>query len=168
MLRLPDIKTWTAAQISQRIFLVLTATSLLLFVLFWTLGFDIPYDESPNFNAPLFTDALLWLITLLLLGTATLTAWSVATFVRKRGKEDARTNNIPAKAITYTTAIVTAALLMVSFAIGSSEPINANGLQYSSWLWLKTADMFIITSVVLIVIASATIITYSIINKRRK
>ena len=141
---------------------------MLLFVLFWTLGFDIPYEDSPNFNAPLFTDALLWLIALLLLGTATLTAWSVATFVRKRGKEDASTNNIPAKAITYTTAIATAALLIVSFVIGSSEPINANGLQYGSWLWLKTADMFIITSAVLIVIASATIITYSIINKRRK
>ena len=168
MLRLPDFKTWTTAQISQRIFIVLTATSFLLFVLFWTLGFDIPYEDSPNFNAPLFTDALLWLIALLLLGTATLTAWSVATFVRKRGKEDASTNNIPAKAITYTTAIATAALLIVSFVIGSSEPINANGLQYGSWLWLKTADMFIITSAVLIVIASATIITYSIINKRRK
>ena len=168
MLRLPDFKTWTTAQISQRIFIVLTATSLLLFVLFWTLGFDIPYEDSPNFNAPLFTDALLWLIALLLLGTATLTAWSVATFVRKRGKEDASTNNIPAKAITYTTAIATAALLIVSFVIGSSEPINANGLQYGSWLWLKTADMFIITSAVLIGISSATIITYSIINKRRK
>ena len=168
MLRLPDFKTWTTAQISQRIFIVLTATSLLLFVLFWTLGFNIPYEDSPNFNAPLFTDALLWIIALLLLGTATLTAWSVATFVRKRGKEDASTNNIPAKAITYTTAIATAALLIVSFVIGSSEPINANGLQYGSWLWLKTADMFIITSAVLIVIASATIITYSIINKRRK
>ena len=67
MLRLPDFKTWTTAQISQRIFIVLTATSLLLFVLFWTLGFDIPYEDSPNFNAPLFTDALLWLIALLLL-----------------------------------------------------------------------------------------------------
>ena len=168
MLRLTDIKTWTAAQISRRIFLAITSMSLLLFVLFWTLGFDTPYEDSPNFNAPLLTDALLWLMVMLLLGASALTAWSVATFIRKRGKTDTRTNNIPAKAISYTMAITTAALLVLSFSAGSSEPIRANGLQYSSWLWLKSADMFITTSTIMIAVASATIITFSIINKRRK
>ena len=87
---------------------------------------------------------------------------------RKRGNTDARTNNIPAKAISYTMAIVTTALLVLSFSVGSSEPIRANGMLYSSWLWLKSADMFIITSSIMIAVASATIITFSIINKRRK
>ena len=118
MLRLTDIKTWTAAQISRRIFLAITSMSLLLFVLFWTLGFDTPYEDSPNFNAPLLTDALLWLMVMLLLGASALTAWSVATFIRKRGNTDARTNNIPAKAISYTMAITTAALLFLSFSAG--------------------------------------------------
>ena len=59
--------TWT-----QYVLYVLIALIVLLFALFYLVGFDIPYDENPDYNAPLLTGVLISFAILLLLVTTVL------------------------------------------------------------------------------------------------
>ena len=48
--------------------------------------------------------------------------------------------------------------LAVTFLLGSSEPLSVNGRPFSDALWLRLSDMFINTSVFLIVVCSVLIV----------
>ena len=41
----------------------------------------------------------------------------------------------------------------ISFLLGSAHPMVINGVEYTDEFWLKTADMLIVSSLVLIVVA---------------
>ena len=58
----------SAENISQRIFYLLIGLAILVFGLFFLVGYDMPFDENPDFNAPLFTDVLIVLMWLFLIG----------------------------------------------------------------------------------------------------
>ena len=55
-------------KLPSRVLYVLSGVTVLVFALFWLVGFNRPYDEDGNFNAPLFTDVLLVLMLLLTAG----------------------------------------------------------------------------------------------------
>ena len=55
-----DISKWGTAALSQTVFYVLIAIATLLFALFYMVGYNQPYDENPDINAPLFTGAVIW------------------------------------------------------------------------------------------------------------
>jgi hypothetical protein len=42
-------------------------------------------------------------------------------------------------------------LLLVTFLLGSSKPIVTNGELFTDVFWLKTTDMFIYTSILLVI-----------------
>ncbi len=42
----------SAENISQRIFYLLIGLAILVFGLFFLVGYDMPFDENPDFNAP--------------------------------------------------------------------------------------------------------------------
>ena len=55
----------------------LVAVSAVVFALFWLVGYDMPYEEDADFNAPLLTDALLgyvYLLTAVAVGVAVFSA----------------------------------------------------------------------------------------------
>ena len=61
--------------------------------------------------------------------------------------------------------------LVIAFLIGSSQGVEVNGKQYDDALWLRTADMFVIASVAMIVLAVGLVAFASIksyLNKRSK
>ena len=58
----------SAEQISQKVFRLMIGLSVLVFGLFYLIGYDLPFDENPDFNAPLFTDVLIFLMWLFLIG----------------------------------------------------------------------------------------------------
>ena len=58
-MKLKQIIHWPTERISQRVLYLLMGIVGLVFVLFFFVGFDQPYMENPDFNAPLFTDAVL-------------------------------------------------------------------------------------------------------------
>ena len=51
-----------AEQISQKVFRLMIGLAVLVFGLFYLIGYDLPFDENPDFNAPLFTDVLIFLM----------------------------------------------------------------------------------------------------------
>ncbi len=146
-------KNLSAERLSQHIFYVLLGLIVVVFALFYLVGFNAPFIDDPSFNAPLFTDVVMALMFLLTVGTLALTVWSLARGVKKAGAEQSNDNNIPVKRITYGVLFFTLILIAVTFLLGSPDEMLINGKPYNDIFWLKTADMFIWTTIILLVIA---------------
>lgn len=161
-------KKWPAERLSMRVFYALTALAVVVFALYGLVGYDRPFDDNPNFNAPLFTDAVLALAYLLVAVAVGMAVWSVARALRIRGRGEAYDNNVPVKRIGYGIVGGVAAVLALSFVLGSSEGMAVNGARYTDALWLKASDMFITTSLVLLVVAAGAVVYGSTKYIRRK
>ena len=86
MLRLSNIRHWPTEKISQRVLYLLISLTVLVFLLFYCVGYDHPFADNPSFNAPLFTDLLLMFMPLLALLALGLSIWAVVRSVyRLRG-----------------------------------------------------------------------------------
>lgn len=144
---------WSTERISQRVFYVLIGVIVLVFALFYLVGFNLPFIEDPAFKAPFFTGAVLVLMYLLLLGALCTAAWAVYTTLKKRGKGGRMDNNIPVKKLAYGMLFITLGLLVFTFLFGSTGAMLINGKDYTDAFWLRMADMFINTTAVLMVIA---------------
>lgn len=140
---------------------------VVVFAMFWLIGFNRPYDEDPNFNAPLFTDLLLVVTMLLLVGTIAVAAWSVVRSLRVSGRGERMSNNIPVRKIGTVVAVGTVAVMLLTFVFGSSAPMTINGSTYADSLGLKVSDMFISTSLLMIAAAIVAVVCGSIKNIRK-
>lgn len=169
-MKIKDIKSWSAEKISQRIFYLLIALSVFVFGLFFLLGYDMPFEENPDFNAPLFTDALIGLMWLLFLMAIAVVAVAVVKRNSFIGKEADRVNGIPATKIFRFTWLGTLVLLILTFVFGSSMPMLVNGEEYNDWFWLKTSDMLVFTSVVMLIVGVGVVLfgATRYIRKERK
>ncbi len=151
------IAHWSTEKISRCVLYVLLGIVVIVFALFALVGFDIPYEENPDFNAPLFTDALIVLMWVLLIATI---AFAVASIVRSyrespRAKDS---NGIPYRRINKVIGLGVAVCLSVTFALGSTAPMLINGKNYTDTLWLRVADMFVCTALILLVVAVGTMV----------
>ncbi len=164
-MELKNHRRWPAGKISQCILYLLAGISLLVFVLFWMIGFGRPYIDNPDFNDPLFTNVLIVLIWLLLLGTVGVTVWSVVSALKKRGKALRTVNNIPVKRLSYSVIVGTVVLLLLTFLLGSGEAMKINGTLFADFWWLKVSDMFICTSLLMIIVASGCVVYGSLRSK---
>lgn len=150
MRRLHDCPT---ERISSRVLYGLTGLAAVVFALFYLVGFYMPYLPDPSFNAPIFTDGVIFLMIALLLMAVSVAVAAVVKTLRKTGKGEAISNRIPVRKISMAVVIVTIGLLLLTFLLGSTGALPVNGNDFTDALWLRTADMFINTSLVLIVIA---------------
>lgn len=150
MRRLHDCST---ERISSRVLYGLTGLAAVVFALFYLVGFYMPYLPDPSFNAPIFTDGVIFLMLALLLMAVSVAVAAVVKTLRKTGKGEAISNRIPVRKISMAVVIVTTGLLLLTFLLGSTGALPVNGNDFTDALWLRTADMFINTSLVLIVIA---------------
>ena len=131
----------------------LIAISAVVFIAFWCVGYDMPYEEDVDFNAPLLTDMLLGYIYLLTSSAIGVTVYSIVHGIKTRGRQSLTENGVPAGRITIITWGVTFALLASTFALGSTDPIKVNGKDFCEAIWLRLSDMFIISSGVMILLA---------------
>ena len=140
----------SAEQISQQVFFILIGLSVVVFALFFLVGYDMPFLENPDFNAPLFTDVLIILMWLFLIGGVGLAVYSMVRDYRG-AKSETVVNGVPVRRIFRITWLGTLAILVLSFLLGSSDPMLINGENYADWIWLKLSDMFVITSLLMLV-----------------
>ena len=157
-MKFKDIKNWSSEKISQRVFYLLVGVSVIVFALFFLVGYDMPFEENPDFNAPLFTNLLLGLMTLLLIAAFGLAIVSLVNGYKKTIRGKTGTNGIPENKIFCFTWLGTLALLVLTFFLGSSAPLFVNGEKFKDWTWLKASDMFVYTSIVMLVLAIASVI----------
>lgn len=148
----------SAEKISSRVLYVLTGLVAVVFALFYLVGFYMPYLPDPSFNAPVFTDGVIFLMAVFLLVAVGVAVAAIAKTVRKTGKGEAVSNGIPVRRIALAIIGVTALLLLSTFMLASTEGLLINGSRFTEALWLRTADMFINTSLGLIVIAVVAVL----------
>lgn len=157
-MKMKDLKGWQTEKISQRVFYVLIGLSVLVFGLFFLVGYSMPFEENPDFNAPLFTDVLLVLMWLLLLLALGLSVYSIVKGYRLSVREEKMRNGIPENKIFRFTWLFTLGLLVVTFLVGSSVPMLINGSEFGDWMWLKVSDMFVTTSILMLLAAFGAVI----------
>ena len=139
----------SAEQISQKVFRLMIGLAVLFFGLFYLIGYDLPFDENPDFNAPLFTDVLICLMWLFLIGGIGLAVYSMVKDYRS-SRSEAVVNGVPVRRIFRITWLTLLAVLILTFLLGGSDPMLINGENYADWLWLKLSDMFVITSLLML------------------
>lgn len=162
-----NIKNWPTEKISQRVLYILIGIIVVLFALFFLIGFDMPYIDDPDFNAPLFTDLLIWFMVLLLLAAVVVAGYSLWTDYKYTGKAEKIENGVPEAKIKRYTWLGTISVLILTFVFGSSATMLVNGRNYAEWFWLKTSDMFVWTSIVLFIVAIGAVL-YGATKYRRK
>lgn len=148
-----DRRLRLTASVSRRVRLVLVSVAVLVFGAFYLIGYDMPYDRNPEISAPLFTDVVLWFIYVLTALIVVLTAVSVVRELRLRSKDAMADNGVPASRIAWATAGLLAGSLVLAFAFASVEPLRINGREFTSAAWLRLTDMFINTSIILLIAA---------------
>ena len=139
----------SSENISQRIFYLLIGLAVLVFGLFFLVGYDMPFVENPDFNAPLFTDVLIVLMWLFLIGGVGLAVYSMIKGYRTT-KSEAVVNGVPVRRIFRITWLSLLAILVVTFLLGGSDPMLINGENYADWILLKLSDMFVVTSLLML------------------
>lgn len=147
-----------AAKLPSRVLWCLVGVIALVFALFWLIGFDRPYEEDPNFNEPLFTNALMVLMVLMVVAGVALVVWSVVRSMKIAGRGADYSNNVPVRKIGYSVAGCTFFILLLTFLLGSSAPMKINGTDFTDAFWLRVSDMFVSSSLLLIVAAVAAVI----------
>ena len=162
---------WMPERNSQRALLLIITVTAVVFAAFYLIGFNHPYADDPDFNEPRLTDVLLALMGFVgLLAVGTL-LWAVVIAVRRRRQQPKVVNRVPVALISAIVVAATAGILVIAFLIGSSQAVVVNGRQYDDALWLRAADMFVIGSVAMIVVAVALVAYAAIksyLNKRSK
>lgn len=151
------IPGWSQGGVSHKVLFLLVTFTVVIFTLFYFVGYSHPWPEDPDFIEPRLTTALIIFVFLILALAVVVTAWAVIAAIRKRGRKDITSHRVPVTIITISVVAFTVVLLGISFALGSSSAIAINGKEYQEAGWLKAADMFVITSLVLMVIATAAV-----------
>lgn len=151
-------KQWPTEKLSSRVLYALIAVAAVVFLLFWLVGFDRPFDDDPNFNAPLFTNVLLGFIYLLMFIALSISVWGMWRALKIRGRGEKTVNNVPVKKIGYMVLLGTIALLLLTFLLASTEPIRVNGGLYANIFWLRTTDMLVNTSLLMILVAAGAVV----------
>ncbi|WP_278906292.1 amidohydrolase family protein, partial [Leyella stercorea] len=126
-----NLRHLTAMQLSSRIFYILIGMIVVLFALFWIIGYDMPYDDNPDYSAPLLTDALIWFMIVLTFSTFGLAVFGAINGMRKNKGENVVVNNVPARRISVAVIIGTALLLVLTYAFSSTDALLVNGERFT-------------------------------------
>lgn len=143
-------------KISSIAFIGTSAVSLIITILFLTVGYDEVYDANPEFNAPVLTDLFICLMYALVAGVIGCCIWSVVHSIMQGGNGGDTANRVPGgkvTAITIGTLIVSLVVGLV-FGLGETDFRAADGTITTAG-WVTLVDVFMwsmyILSIVLII-----------------
>ncbi len=154
-------------QFSNKVLIALLVSSLVLFVLFFLVGYNMPSLNEPTINEPLLTTPLLFFVYVVMLLSMGVSVWAIVKAMLLNAHSPQQVNGIAVKKLNRAVFIGLALLLIIAFFIGSNTPILINGSKFNNVFWLKTSDMFITTSCLLLGIASATALWGILKNYKR-
>ncbi|WP_455540956.1 hypothetical protein [Prevotella fusca] len=158
MMKIKGLAKMDEERISQRVLYVIVALSAIVFLAFYLIGFDAPFAADSSFNAPLLTDVLLGFMWFLFAVTLIVSVVAVVRGVRRANQNEGVTNGIPARKITYITYGATALILLLTFVFGSTQAMVVNGQNFADTFWLRMSDMFVNSSLLLLVLAAGVVI----------
>ncbi len=103
------------------------------------------------FVSPLVADVMLWLMYIAIAVAIIVNIVSMVRTVRLRTKDEEVVNGVPRTRMAWIIVVVFLLCLVLTFLLGSAEPVTTNGKLFTDTFWLKAADMFIYTSLILII-----------------
>lgn len=162
-----DLQHRSTEQLSRWVLYALSALTACLFALYYLVGYDQPYVENPDFNEPLLTTALLFFMYALLVTTVGIGVWSILRETKRRRSESKVSNGIPTSIISRCVAGGTLMVFVLTFALGSTQPLVTNGKSFTDSMLLRMADQFINTSIFLL-IAAALAVAFGMTRYYRK
>ena len=104
-----------------------------------------------SFVSPFIADIMLWLMYIAIVVAVIVTIVSMARTVRLRTKDEEVVNGVPRTRMAWIVIVAFLLCLVLTFVLGSSEPVRTNGKLFTDMFWLKATDMFIYTSLILII-----------------
>ena len=137
------------ANISLRVLCLLT---LVIFSLFFLVGYDMPSLTNEGMVEPLLTNTVLVFTYIVLFLSIAIAVWSLIKEFLLGAQLPSIQNGIKVKLIRNSTFISVPTLLILFFLLGSSSPLKVNGITFNNAFWLKASDMFIFVSILLLLI----------------
>lgn len=160
-----NIRGQQPEKIGRWVLYALMAVIAVVFALFFLVGYDRPYEENPNFSEPWLTGTVVSFVLLLLLVAVIVAVWSVVKSLRARQRELTNDNGVPARRIALGVSVGALIIMVVTWLVGSSREMLINGHPFSDSFWLKTADMFVY-SVLILLAATIVAVIYSSYRSR--
>lgn len=166
----PNIRRMPTERISQTVLYAIVGVVAVVFALFRFVGYDTPYYDNPELNAPLLTDLLLAFMVLLTLMAIIIAVWTACRSFAKNRNADKVVNGIHAARLVGSVVALTMLILVATFALAPTQPIVVNGEPFADRLWLRTAEMFIDSSLLLIAVAMGAVMLGAVrgLRKERK
>lgn len=161
-----DFKAQKTDTLSRRMLLLLLGLTVVVFALFYLVGYDVPYIFDPDYNAPVLTDVLLLFIYFMTALAVGVLCVSVVRGYKRRARQTVE-NGIPVARIAWATAGGLLLVLLLTFCFGSTEAVSVNGQMFTDAFWLRLTDMFINTSLLLILVC-AVAVAVSLMRRRQK
>lgn len=109
-------------------------------------------------DAPLYVELTLIAMYVLLAATLGVTLWAAIHGMKTRGNRLLTLEVAHERWVTWGAVALPVLLLGLTFLLGSAEPLRVNGQLFTDTLWLRASDMFIYTSVLLIVLCFVIVI----------
>lgn len=151
------VKYRNAEKLSRLVLYILAVVAVLVFCAFYFIGYDNQYEENPVFNAPMLTGVLVGFLIMLVVIALAVSVLAVMIGLKERDRGDAVVNGIHVARNCYLVAAFTLMVMLLAFMSGSSSGIIVNGKVFTNVMWLKVADMFVISSLVMILAALGAI-----------
>lgn len=154
---------WPTEKISRLVLYGIVVLTAVIFAAFFLIGYNHPYTDNPNYNAPLLTGTLIVYLYIALAVALVLVMVSVAKKIRLKKGSSHTDNGVPTAKIALATAGFTIFTLAVTFLLGTSTNNGAEANRF----WGKTADMFVNSSIILILVALLAIVSSYIVSKKQ-
>ncbi len=147
-------------KLSKYLLWVLMGISAVVVALFFIVGFDTPYEEDPNQNAPQFTDALLiWTIILTVAGGISMLA-SFIYYVIENGFNRSYI-------YTWGLPVVTIALGVILGIANKDEHMLINGQDWNNSTDIIITDASMVSIAILTLCALVAIIFSVVMNAKK-
>ena len=138
-----DLHRHSTERISQRVLYVLIGLAVVLFGLYYVVGFDNRYTENPDFNEPLLTDWMLGFMYALLSASIAVALWALMREVRCRGNDGRNDNGIPVRLIGRCVAGGPVAVLALTFVLSSTQTLVMNGSVYRQVAFARGRSVYL-------------------------
>ena len=160
-------KRWSEEKISSAVLIVLITLSVVVFALFFSVGYDEPWEENTEFINPRYTDVLMAFMFFTGAVALMATVWAVIRNARHHAHILNVNGGVPSGKIAMAVVVILIATMVLTYSTAADGAIIINGKSYTDMSWLNIADMCIHTIEVLFVLAvMAVIYGMSGINRR--
>ena len=109
-------------------------------------------------DSTILIDIILWAVYLLLAIAVGMAVWSAVHGVRTHEQDTDPLATRHTSMMGYATAALVAVIMLVTYLLGSAEPVPTGDKTFTDAFWLRLTDMFIYTSLLLIILCSAIVV----------